>query len=84
MTRDEAITKVTALYESAPIGEELTRGYIAILEIDTLVALGLLKLDEPMSVEDQACIVLNRAIGPVEASIVLKNLKDSGFKIVKA
>lgn len=79
MTRDEARRTVQSLETWMEYGSAA-----ALAHVDALVALGLLKLDDPMSVEDEACAVLNRIIGPIQASMVLDRLHFTGFKIVKA
>lgn len=96
MTRDEAIERVIAVdyppgtaipcgssIESAGILSKRIRNEAA-LHVDRAVALGVLKLDEPMTDEDKACRVLNAAIGPDSVDVVRSHLRGAGFKIVKA
>jgi hypothetical protein len=88
MTRDEAIDKVEAVYyglRKHPLGPGAQA-------VDTLVALGLLDLDEPKSVQLQATELLTylfvddaRAqIQPGDAARIINYLNANGFKIVKA
>jgi hypothetical protein len=51
---------------------------------DGLVALGLLKLDEPLSTSGKLCKALGWAIGSMNHNHLNSALKDAGLKIVEA
>lgn len=79
MTRDEAIEKLDAVE-----GRRKVRGYSAQQEfIEALVDLGLLKLDEPKSIEDQAHEAICGITCNIEATGVIDRLRARGFEIVK-
>lgn len=78
MTRDEAIETLREL----PNWNSALR-LSAALHVDAVVALGLLKLDEPKTVEQGACEALQAALGHTSARIAVFRLRDAGFKIIK-
>lgn len=61
MTRDEAIEKVRTIFARNPHRELMPHEAVE-MEVDILVALGLLTLDEPKSVEIEAIEELTGAI----------------------
>lgn len=77
MTREEAIKRIENV--------GYTYGNARVL-FDALIALDLLKVEEPRSSEDQAFHILANTVGlSVEAATKgLRNLKSAGLKIVKA
>ena len=79
MTRDEAITKVQVGYEP----EKLVGAPTII--VDALVTLGLLKLDEPKSVQDRAvdAIRAHKELYDVRPICVFDALDYAGLKIVE-
>lgn len=76
MTRDEAIKLTEA---------QADKGYLIL--VDALVALGLLKLDEPKSAEEaefELWLLQRPGWGQAGIAAFLRDLHGRGFKIVKA
>ena len=80
MTRDEAIHIYRRECDWAPSNKEAGKA------ISTYVALGMLKLDEPKSVEERAKTVINNAVlgNPyAHAEMILSAIKMAGLQIVE-
>ena len=80
MTRDEAIRTYRGVCNWDPSNKEAEK------VINVYVALGMLKLDEPKSVEERARTVINNAVlgNPyAHAEMILNAIKFAGLQIVE-
>lgn len=78
MTRDEAIVKAAAIVEPNMLHPDPVRAAeIASCEVDTLVVLGILKLDEPKSTERQVLDIIQRHVTPAQMRSIAGAIKNA-------
>lgn len=80
MTRDEAIAKVFPVMQEVCIGsgDERIRE-IAAGEVDMLVALGILTLEEPKTIEQRTADIVFRHTREPQAQCIMNALRKEGL-----
>ncbi len=79
MTRDDAIKIIKDRFQQTRSVYNPAEVWI----VDALVALGLLKLDEPNEAHSEALRMLTFRYGSFQAEILLQDMHNAGLKIVK-
>jgi hypothetical protein len=77
MTREHALSIIFNCYDKH--GMSSVRPEVVGVLLDTLVALGVLKLDEPKTIEQRTTEIIERHATPAQSMHIVAGLKKAGL-----